>query len=128
VAPLNEDAQWIILMGFIISVGIFFLAILLNQSILVGQSTAESVLEFPKSDLQDLRSELRVISNRYSADPTPKNLTASIDDITNISMDRKAAEIQIQQDSGIILAIHYNNGVTIYNEQISYNGTQRWNY
>jgi hypothetical protein len=128
VATLNEDAQWIVLMGFIVCVGIFFLAILLNQSILVGQSTAESVLEFPKSDLQDLRNELRVISNRFYSDQT--NLTRSIDDITKISMDRKTASVFVEQNSGIIRAIHYNNGVTAYNEKIYYEETasQRWNY
>ncbi len=42
-AGLNDQAQWIVLLGLIISLGIFFLAIILNQSILVGQTTAESV-------------------------------------------------------------------------------------
>ena len=66
---LNDDAQWIVLMGFVISIAIFFLAILLNQSVLVGQTTAESVLEFPKSDIQDLRSEVWVIYSRSMVDP-----------------------------------------------------------
>lgn len=127
-ATLNEDAQWIVLMGFIISVGIFFLAILLNQSILVGQTTAESVLEFPKSDIQDLRNELRLINNRYSMDFT--NMSQSIDDITNISLKRDTAVISVPQSPGIILAIHYDNGVTSYDEKIYYEeaGYQRWNY
>ena len=51
-ARLNEDAQWIVLMGFIVSFSLFFLAIVLNQSIVVGQTTAESVLDFPKNDIQ----------------------------------------------------------------------------
>lgn len=54
-AGLNNDAQWIVIIAFIISVGIFFLGILINQSVLVGQTTAEAVNEFPKTDIQDLR-------------------------------------------------------------------------
>ncbi len=92
-ARLNEDGQWIILMGFVISIGIFFLAILLNQSVLVGQTTAESVLEFPKSDIQDLRSEVLVIQARYKDYADSRN--ASIADINRIALARKSAVIQI---------------------------------
>ena len=54
-ARLNDDAQWIILMGFLISFSLFFLAIVINQSTVVGQTTAESVIEFPKNDIRDVR-------------------------------------------------------------------------
>ena len=55
---LNDSAQWMILLGFIISVSIFFFALIVNQSTLVGQTTAESVLDLPKSDIQDMRVEV----------------------------------------------------------------------
>jgi hypothetical protein len=120
-ARLNEEGQWIILMGFIICVGIFFLAILLNQSILVGQTTAESVIEFPKTDIQDLRSELRMLTFRYPADPG--SMADSIDDITAISLYNKAAVVRILESGGQITEIHYNNGVTTYDETILW-----WNF
>jgi len=41
------------------SVRDIFLAFIINQSMLVGQSTAESVLEFPKNDIQNIRSVVR---------------------------------------------------------------------
>jgi hypothetical protein len=112
---LNDDAQWIILMAFIISVGIFFLAILVNQSVLVGQTTAESVLEFPKSDIQDLRSEVWVIHSRYEADTVSRN--SALEDIEIIALNRKTATTQISSDPW---SIHYNNGVTSYDEEIYY--------
>lgn len=126
-ARLNDSAQWIVLMGFIISVGIFFLAVLINQSMLVGQTTAESVLEFPKSDLQDLRNEIHMLQIRYDTDPVSKN--RSIDDITAISMSKKTALVQIDQKPGsypgevVISHLHYNNGITNYDEEIQY-----WDY
>jgi hypothetical protein len=115
VERLNEDGQWIVLMGFVISIAIFFLAILLNQSVLVGQTTAESVLEFPKSDIQDLRSEVWVIYSRHEGD-------TCIEDINHIAMARKTAVIRIVPDvdthnpPGWI--IHYNNGITDYTEEV----------
>ena len=71
---LNDEGQWIVLMGFVISIAIFFLAILLNQSVLVGQTTAESVLEFPKSDIQDLRNEVWVIYSRSKVIPASREI------------------------------------------------------
>src|SRR5512137_2762474 len=40
-AGMKDDGQWIIMMGFLVSLGIFFLAIVISQSTLVGQTTAE---------------------------------------------------------------------------------------
>ena len=64
-ARLNDDAQWIILMGFIVSFSFFFLALVINQSTVVGQTTAESVIEFPKNDIRDVRSVI-IQSEMYS--------------------------------------------------------------
>ena len=107
----REDGQWIILMGLVISVSIFILAIIVNQSMLVGQTTSESVLDFPKSDIQDIRSEVF----RYrdmEADPGP-----ILEDIEQLTLYRKAALVDITNTSEV-LTIHYNNGVTLYHEVI----------
>lgn len=112
-AGLNEDGQWIILMGFVISVGIFFLALLVNQSILVGQTTAEAVLDFPKSDIQDLRNEVWVIYSRFNNNPTERDNV--IKDIETISLMRKNAVVNITPG---IWRVHYFNGITKYTEVI----------
>lgn len=122
-AKLNEDGQWIILMAFIISVGIFYMAILLNQSVLVGQTTAESVLDFPKSDIEDMKSEIWVIFSRYRSDAVSRD--DSIADIENISLSRKTAAIRISADPWVI---HYNNGITNYTEEVKYDGISDYNY
>ncbi len=112
-AWLNDDGQWIILMGFVISVGIFFLALLVNQSILVGQTTAEAVLDFPKSDIQDLRNEVWVIYSRFNNTPTERDNV--IKDIETISLMRKNAVVNITPG---IWRVHYFNGITNYTEVI----------
>ena len=107
---MNEDGQWIILMGFIISIMIFFLAIIVNQSILVGQTTAESVLDFPKSDIQDLRSEV------FESADSPE-ISDIREDIKALSLSRKYAVVNISNTTNS-LTIDYNNGVTSYHETI----------
>jgi hypothetical protein len=118
VARLNDDAQWIILMGFLVSFSFFFLAIIINQSTVVGQTTAESVIEFPKNDIQDVRQVIR-----QSVDSPDLNIMK--EDITVLSMNRKGSVVNYMYSPGggdniTFIRIHYNNGVTEYNENWSY--------
>lgn len=115
-ARLNDDAQWIILMGFLISFSFFFLALVINQSTVVGQTTAESVIEFPKNDIRD-------ITGVITYNTTLSNSTLVNSDITVIALNRKNAIVkytvilpQSPQDMHSYALIHYNNGVTEYNE------------
>lgn len=121
-AGLNEDAQWIVLMGFVVSFSFFFLAMILNQSTVVGQTTAESVLDFPKNDIRDVRS---VIINSsylyYTGYNGPSNFAVVRQDIITLSLSRKDAVVNFDPPSNAegyihINNIHYNNGVTEYNE------------
>jgi len=112
-ARLNDDAQWIVLMGFIVSFSFFFLALVINQSTVVGQTTAESVIEFPKNDIRDVREVIGksvILSDNFDVVKS---------DITVISMNRKSAVVEysnISANNVTIIDIHYNNGVTAYNE------------
>ncbi len=118
-ARLNDDAQWIILLGFIISVSIFFLALIVNEATLVGETTAESVIDLPKSDVQDLRYQVLTLATggKFSGDIET--------DITRISMQKETALVKIddpgrQPVSGDSLSIHFNNGVTVFDETLFY--------
>ena len=117
VARLNDDAQWIILMGFLISFSFFFLALIINQSTVVGQTTAESVIEFPKNDIRDFTGVITYNTTRSDNAVVRK-------DIEVISLDRKNAVVQYSintptnplEDPHTYASIHYNNGVTLYYE------------
>lgn len=128
-ARLNEEGQWIILMGIMVSIGIFFLALIINQSTLVGQTTAEGVLEFPKNEIQDTRSEIfrwaSYLDNISDSTTRNKEERQALFDITTLSRYRRNAEVWFdlqferkdeQQPLGFPILINYNNGVTIYNE------------
>jgi hypothetical protein len=111
-AGLKDDAQWIVLMGFVVSFSLFFLAMLLNQSVVVGQTTAEAVSEFPKDDIRDVRST--VIESYMESMPETVR-----DDIRVLSMSRQNAIVDLsgyQNGDYSYVDIHYNNGVTAYNE------------
>jgi len=114
VARLNDDAQWIILMGFLVSFGLFFLALIINQSVVVGQSTPEGVIEFPKNDIRDISHVIK-----EHAEHNGGTDDQVYQDITNISIHRKGAIVNYtieQLAAHNHSLIHYNNGVTIYNE------------
>jgi hypothetical protein len=127
-AYMNEDGQWIVLMGLLAALGLFFLALVINQSALVGQTTAEGVLEFPKNDIRDLRSEIFDYYDRYRAIDSHGYLDTVEEDIVRISLERKNAMVDFwnvtpQDVSGRLLrpvTIHYNNGVTEYDEVVYY--------
>ncbi|MDG6256828.1 MAG: hypothetical protein QCH35_04435 [Methanomicrobiaceae archaeon] len=115
---LNDEGQWIVLMGFMVCVGIFFLAVIIAQSTVVGQTTSEGVLEFPKNDIQDLRSEVIEIAKRGGT----SSLKA---DLKTLSMARKNAVVECSITPGAVndsyyeytrIILHFNNGVTEFDE------------
>jgi hypothetical protein len=121
-AGLKDDAQWIVLMGFIVSFSLFFLAVVINQSTVIGQTTAESVAEFPKNDIRGVREV--IIQNAFMDDPTPfQNQTKVRNEIKNLSLSRQNTVVNFWNTTsggytrGEIL---FNNGVTVYKESWSY--------
>ena len=119
-ARLNDDAQWIVLMGFIVSFSFFFLAMILNQSTVVGQTTAEGVLEFPKNDIQDIRHEIMIVSTIPHPSADMDNVRR---DISSLAQSRKNAIVTFKVTDAPpgmsftkVIELHYNNGVTAYNE------------
>jgi len=114
-ARLNDDAQWIVLMGFIVSFSLFFLAILINQSTVVGQTTAEAVSEFPKNDIRGVREV--IIASESITDASERDAVQR--EITILSLSRQNAAVNFTRTDGTThtyIEIHYNNGVAAYNE------------
>ncbi|MEN6513860.1 hypothetical protein [Methanoculleus sp.] len=123
-ACMNEDGQWIVLMGLLVAVALFFLALIINQSALVGQTTAEGVLEFPKNDIRDLREAVFDYVKEFGEIEN----TEVQKDIIAISLERKNAVVNFTVNQKMDVSgrwlhpvtIHYNNGVTVYNETVYY--------
>jgi hypothetical protein len=116
-ASLDETGQWIVMLGFIVSIILVFLALIVNQSALIGKTTSESVMEFPKSDIQDLRAEVR----EYSIDGSIEDDNLS-KDLQSISLARKGIIFYFSTDPygyslNYNISLHYNDGLTEYNEK-----------
>jgi len=124
---LNESGQWIVLMGILVSIGLFFLAFVINQSALVGQTTAEGVLEFPKNEIQDTRSEIFRWVSVWKQLQASDNTTC-LSDMATLARYRRNAEIwfivkpevEVSGNMYYPITIHYNNGVTEYDETLTY--------
>ncbi len=115
---LNDEGQWIVLMGFIISVSLFFLAIIVNQSVTVGQTTSEAVLEFPKNEISEVHNVVIDLAKEGDSFNLEKDLSILTMDrmnaVTRYSIiDDKYTDIYYNYDE---IEIHFNNGVTKYNE------------
>ena len=132
---LNDEGQWIVMMGFLVAIGMFMLAIIVSQAPLVGQTTAESVREFPKNEVQDLRGKLVSMG---STSPTNTLQDRFREDIALLSMSRNNAIATYSidpDDNGKYwsqngtyedifytyhqIDIHYNNGITDYSESLT---------
>ncbi len=127
-AGLKDDAQWIVLMGFIVSFSLFFLAIVLNQSTVIGQTTAESVAEFPKNDIRGMREV--IIQNALMEDvggPFVQNRSNVKNDIKILALSRQNTVLYFENWSSSSASgtystgeIVFNNGVTEYKETWTY--------
>jgi len=121
-ARLNDDAQWIVLMGFIVSFSLFFLAIVVNQSTVVGQTTAEAVSEFPKHDIRGVRDvsiQSGIMDDIHDNGGPFYNRTNITSDIRTLSLIRQDSVVNVSSSKigdYTFVTIHYNNGVTDYDE------------
>ncbi len=119
-AGLKDDAQWIVLMGFIVSFSLFFLAIVINQSTVIGQTTAESVAEFPKNDIRGVRDV--IIQDAYLDNKGGFNNRTGVEtDVHILALSRQNTALKFfntTPDSYGYFSgeITYNNGVTEYRE------------
>lgn len=115
---INEEGQWIVLMGFIVSVSLFVLAIIVNQSVTVGQTTSEAVLEFPKNEITEVREAvIDIAKTEPLSDTLSRDLYAlsmdRIDAVVYYNISAKYSDNYYNYDE---IEIRFNNGVTKYNE------------
>ena len=121
-AGLKDDAQWIVLMGFVVSFSLFFIAIVLNQSTVVGQTTAEAVLEFPKNDIRGVRDVIIQSAVLDDEGGVFNNKTTVQNEIRILSLSRQNSVVNFSStpptasNPYTYVDIHCNNGVTVYNE------------
>jgi hypothetical protein len=118
---LNDEGQWIVLMGFIVAISLFFLAIVVSESTLVGQTTSEAVLDFSKADIQDLTLKTRNLAIFNAPIITSQDGINVSFDIQKLYSERKGVLVRIGIEDSMNPApysknvtLHYNDGITSY--------------
>jgi hypothetical protein len=53
----DDTGQWLLLGSMIVAVGLAVLIVFVNQSVLAGHSSSGSIMDFPKNDIRELRTE-----------------------------------------------------------------------
>jgi hypothetical protein len=112
---IDNEGQWIVLIGFIVAISLFFLAIVVSESTLVGQTTSESVLDFSKADIQSLT--LKTMDFAIFGNPNDAPNISS--DIQNLYVERKGVITIISGNFNAPIGyksviLHYNDGITNY--------------
>ncbi len=123
-ARINDEAQWIVLIAFIVAISLFFLATIVNESTLVGQTTSESVLDFSKADIQNINLKTKDLAMYPIASPDINDAIIGPDimtDIQDLYSVRKGVVINITVPNPYSnVTLHYNDGITnfsAYNEE-----------
>ncbi len=105
-------------------VGMVIILVFLNQSLMAGHSSAESIMNFPKNDIRDIRSvtlsEAQTLGNNANdkINATPysyDNNKTAFDALFNSSFDKYIGQVQsIFADRGTVVDVTYQNNITQY--------------
>jgi len=100
----DERGQWIISAGFLVSVSIIILALLLNQAMMGGYLSSGAILEFPKHDIRELVQE------------THREVIIAADraNTHNITEDAVRANFTIANFTNQTLRIYATHGQMVY--------------
>src|SRR5208337_1663799 len=141
----DDSGQFLLLTGIIISVGMVILLIFINQSSMGGYSSSDSIMNFPKNDIRDIRADtineatyLGTLQNNnpYSIynnttrgqhrsdmfNVSFNNYTRDMVNLTSLSgyaVDLSAVpSINNQTINNATVSIYFNDGETAYNETL----------
>lgn len=137
----DDSGQWLLLTGVVVAIGLVILLVFLNQSVIAGHSSSESIMDFPKNDIRELRAETvneayligrSVNDNGDEIGLKEAKFRSSFDKYFRDTKDlygRRGCDIFLEYSPGINLSappsgkldnvtlfINYNNGETRFNE------------
>lgn len=141
----DESGQWLLLGAMIVAIGLAVLIVFVNQAVLAGHSASTSIMDFPKNDIREFRSE--VVTEGYLLgqeansmgtslpDRQAKfrnNLTRFTEELRNHTLAKGSDSVILIVDLGLnfstlpggqsidneTIYMHYYNGDTQYNETV----------
>jgi len=126
----DDSGQFILLMSIVVVIGMIILLVFFNQSLMAGHSSAESIMDFPKNDIRDLRSttlsEATQIGNEANTyinssqntsqsafnnafDANFNNYTSQLQEI----FEEQGTTVEVY-DNTSLMSVNLSNGKTIY--------------
>ena len=121
----DDSGQFILLMSVVVAIGLVILLVFLNQSMLAGHSSAQSIMDFPKNDIRDLRSAtlseaqfmVNNVNNQINSSPSSyNNNTTAFDTLFNGSFNNYIQQVQsIFEAQGTFVNVTYQNTVIPFN-------------
>ena len=125
----DDSGQFILLMSVVVAIGLVIVLVFLNQSMMAGHSSSESIINFPKNDIRDFRAV--TVNEAYvlgtSMDPATFNSTFDryIGQTKDI-FDEEGTMVDVSYKSAVntstnrldntTIDLYYNNGETEYND------------
>jgi hypothetical protein len=126
----NDRAQWLLLSSVVVSFGIVALLLLLNTAMLSGHASIESIMDFPKDKIRDLRSISLTEATIIGKDVSTEFDGAGTDKAGNFSVryDKYVSDVKgLYERQGTVVdvthSLHANAGSMYANIRIAfYNG------
>ena len=119
----DEEAQWIILAGFTISISLAVLIVLLNLSFMSGYQASQAQIEFPMYELRELHDETYTAVNIIAM----QNNTTT-DDINETMGDYGKLLSQLYAYHGQLVNTSVNTTTSTKNATAALNATGESNY
>ena len=119
----DEEAQWIVLAGFTISISLAVLIVLLNLSFMSGYQASQAQIEFPMYELRELHDETYTAVNIIAM----QNNTTT-DDINETMGDYGKLLSQLYAYHGQLVNTSVNTTTSTKNATAALNATGESNY
>ena len=91
----DDSGQFLLLTSIVVAIGLVILLVFMNQSSLAGHASSESIMNFPKSDIRDIKSD--VVNQVYFTAKDYNNITTL---------------------SGNGRSVAYNSSIKIYGDEL----------
>ncbi|MCD4845344.1 MAG: hypothetical protein K8R25_12745 [Methanosarcinales archaeon] len=121
----DNNAQWIMLSGFAVSLVVIGLALLLNQAMISSHQSAQAEQDFPKHDILEMRTEtfkeaarLNLSANVTSGDfnNTMEQYCENIDTLYLMYGEHVNISINNTNGTAVAVKVKFTDGITNFIE------------
>ena len=129
----DDNAQWILMGGLMVSIGMIVLSLLLHQAMMSGYQSSQAVLNFPKEDIRELvretEREVKTAADQANRASATTNFNKTISNYSNSIGLLYAAHGQMVDISVQDLTLDASNNISTANISLMFfDGTTTYIY